>query len=46
MKWKQGIGIFAVLIILSCLCISVVSAHRMHVVHKINEAEEEIRARG
>lgn len=41
MKWKQGIGIFAVLIILSCLCISVVSAHRMHVVHKINEIEIE-----
>jgi nickel transport protein len=41
MKREQMISIFAVLIVLSCLCISVVSAHRMHVVHKISELELE-----
>ncbi len=35
MNGKQVICIFVVLIVLSCFCISVVSAHRMHVVHKI-----------
>jgi nickel transport protein len=41
MKWKQMIGIFAVLIVLSCLSMNVVSAHRLHVVHKISELEIE-----
>ena len=41
MKWKQMIGIFAVLIVISCLSMNVVSAHRLHVVHKISELEIE-----
>jgi len=41
MKWKQMIGIFAVLLVLSCLSMNVVSAHRLHVVHKISELEIE-----
>ena len=42
MKWEQMISIFVVLLVLlSCLSISVVSAHRMHVVHKMSELEIE-----
>ena len=41
MKGKHIFGIFAVLLVLSCLSISVVSAHRMHVVYEISEVEIE-----
>ena len=41
MKGKAIFIIFALLLVLSCLSISVVSAHRMHVVHKISEIEIE-----
>jgi nickel transport protein len=41
MKGKAIFIIFALLMVLSSLSISVVSAHRMHVVHKISELELE-----
>ena len=41
MNRKHIIVIFTLFIVLSCLSISVVSAHRMHVVHKISEIEIE-----
>ena len=41
MKWRQMAGIFALLIVLSCLSISIASAHRLHVVHKLSEIEIE-----
>ncbi len=41
MNVKQMACIFAVLVVLSCLCISVASAHRMHVVHTLSELEIE-----
>ncbi len=41
MNCKKMVGIFAVLIVLSCLGTSVASAHRMHVVHTLSELEIE-----
>ncbi len=45
MKIRKVIVLFAALMLLSCLClsisVSVVSAHRLHVVHKISEIEIE-----
>lgn len=41
MKWRQIAGIFALLLVLSCLSISIASAHRLHVVHKLSEIEIE-----
>ncbi len=33
------VGVFALLIVLSCLCTSIASAHRMHIVHTLSEIE-------
>jgi len=41
MNCKKMVGIFAVLIVLSCLNIGVASAHRLHVVHTLSEIEIE-----
>jgi len=41
MKGKDIFIIFALLLVLLCLSINVVSAHRMHVIHKISEIEIE-----
>ena len=41
MNCKKMVGIFAIFVVLSCLCISVVSAHRMHVESTLSELEIE-----
>lgn len=41
MNVKQMACVFAVLVVLSCLSISVASAHRLHVVHTLSELEIE-----
>ena len=41
MKRKLVFAIFAVLLVLLCLSISTVSAHRLYIVHKISEIEIE-----
>jgi len=41
LKRKYIFAVFAMLLILSCLSMSVVSAHRLHIVHKISEIEIE-----
>ncbi len=41
MNVKQMACVFAVLVVLSCLSISVASTHRMHVVHTLSELEIE-----
>ncbi|RCV63830.1 Exo-beta-1,3-glucanase, GH17 family [Methanophagales archaeon] len=41
MKAKLFFAVFVMLLVLSCLCISEVGAHRLHVVHRISEIEIE-----
>ena len=41
MNCKKMVGIFAIFVVLLCLCTSVASAHRLHVLHTLSELEIE-----